>query len=526
MPEDATTVTTTATSKATPTPAGPSSESKAEGENGSLNEKDRGRDREKARGRDASPDSRKNTNGARERSRERGDDSKSDEPQRRRRRKRGWDLGPDSSKSESATPSNTDAAAQAAEVLRKQIEDAQKKQQELLKAGLIPDNPKQRELYVGNLQRGISAEMVQAFFNTSEVLKTHQAEGPPCLRVQLDSGGTFAFVEFRNPEVATAALATAGQMLLGRPVKTGRPRGYVDPSSGKVNEVAPASSSGTSSDVNKKAREIYVGNITVGVTHGMLMQLFESAVGGVAEINMNESGKYAFVEFKTPEHATKALSLDGMDLAGRKLRVGRPAGYNAGGMMPGPRLGFGAAPGFGLGMMGGVPGMHPALMANPALAAHITLQSLGIGAPTMGAPALQAALLQQFLNAQANMTNMNIAGLAGIRGLPGAVNMAATAAATAPVPMTMKAPSCEIILQNMITEKMLTDEREYKDCREDIRIECENYGDVFDVNIPKFGPDRGRVFVKFKTPEAAQKAIADLNGRKFDGNKVQASLRA
>jgi len=204
------------------------------------------------------------------------DDTKPAQP-RRRKKRRGWDVGAPSTDTTTTAPTaatGADIAAKAAALLQQQI----KLQQQAGAfggggGGVQADNPKQRELYVGNLQRGITQDMVLTFFNTHAILKPFANNGLPCVRAQLDSGGTFAFVEFRTPEIATAALAIGGEMLWGRPVKTGRPRGYVDPSSGSINNVAPAQQPNTS---NKKAREIYVGNITVGVTKEMLEQLFDT----------------------------------------------------------------------------------------------------------------------------------------------------------------------------------------------------------------------------------------------------------
>eukprot|EP00466_Bigelowiella_natans_P018139 jgi/Bigna1/77071/fgenesh1_pg.45_\ len=451
-----------------------------------------------------------------------------DPPRRRRKKQRGWDVGPSPANAPASTStpipaqssipaqnapaprsSAVDAAATAAALLKEQIAKAQ------LGVSNPADNPKQRELYVGNLQRGISGDMVHTFFNTHHVLQQYHKDGPPCVRVQLDSGGTFAFVEFRTPEIATKALGVNGENLVGRPIRTGRPRGYIDPNSGAVNDVAAASKN----DPNKKAREIYVGNITVGVTSDMLASLFDSALGPnvVAGCTMNDSGKYCFIEFKTPEIATRALQLNGMDLVGRPLKVGRPAGYNPGGGGVlgglGPSMGLTGTMGLGLGGIGAGAGL---LGAATGLG--------GFGGLAMRNPLMMAAGLQMQQAAAAaalsgglgGMMNINPAITSGITGIN--TTVATTTSSTVAPP-----PSQNIVLENMITEKMLQDEREYKECLEDIKIECEGFGEVANVTISKDGIDRGKVFVSFKTTKAAEAALKDLNGRVFDGNTVKAS---
>lgn len=52
----------------------------------------------------------------------------------------------------------------------------------------------------------------------------------PVVNVAMQPEGRFAFVEFRNPEMATASLELSGKVqLLGVSLSIGRPAGYVDP---------------------------------------------------------------------------------------------------------------------------------------------------------------------------------------------------------------------------------------------------------------------------------------------------------
>lgn len=60
----------------------------------------------------------------------------------------------------------------------------------------------------------------------------------------------------------------------------------------------------------------------------------------------------------------------------------------------------------------------------------------------------------------------------------------------------------------------------------DIREECEKYGTVLEMKIPRpSGGARqasgvGKIFVKFDTPESAAKALRALAGRKFADRTV------
>eukprot|EP00959_Pyramimonas_sp_CCMP1952_P076656 1602034-Pyramimonas_sp.AAC.1 len=81
----------------------------------------------------------------------------------------------------------------------------------------------------------------------------------------------------------------------------------------------------------KKQREIYVGNLTVGlVTTQMLRDLFNGALGAmdpesvvnppVCNLALDPSGKFCFVEFRTEELASLALHLDKVELCGRQIK--------------------------------------------------------------------------------------------------------------------------------------------------------------------------------------------------------------
>lgn len=61
---------------------------------------------------------------------------------------------------------------------------------------------------------------------------------------------------------------------------------------------------------------------------------------------------------------------------------------------------------------------------------------------------------------------------------------------------------------------------------EDVREECEKYGKVLEIKIPRpSGGSRqsngvGKIFVKFDGPTAASKALHSLAGRKFADRTV------
>ena len=98
-------------------------------------------------------------------------------------------------------------------------------------------------------------------------------------------------------------------------------------------------------------------------------------------------------------------------------------------------------------------------------------------------------------------------------------------------------------LLNMVTPEELIDNEDYEgtyesadeyhlangivlEICEDVKEECEKYGKVLDMKVPRpTGGSRqsngvGKIFVRFDTPESAGKALRALAGRKFADRTV------
>ncbi|KAK7609976.1 splicing factor u2af large subunit [Phyllosticta paracitricarpa] len=82
-----------------------------------------------------------------------------------------------------------------------------------------------------------------------------------------------------------------------------------------------------------------------------------------------------------------------------------------------------------------------------------------------------------------------------------------------------------LMLLNMVTAEELMDKDEYDEICEDVKEECEKYGQVVDLKIPRplHGKEEkgvGKIYIKYDTPESAQKALRALAGRKFADRTV------
>lgn len=81
-------------------------------------------------------------------------------------------------------------------------------------------------------------------------------------------------------------------------------------------------------------------------------------------------------------------------------------------------------------------------------------------------------------------------------------------------------------LLNMVTPEELMDNDDYEEIRDDIQEECEKFGKIISLKIPRpVGGSRqsagvGKIFIKYETPEGATKALRALAGRKFSDRTV------
>jgi len=110
-------------------------------------------------------------------------------------------------------------------------------------AGLLPVVPevivpnmknvnssKIRELYFGNLAAGRVTEQIMMEFLTPACMELPEYDarhGAPITKVSMASSGTFCFVEFQNPDMASRLIAVFDETeFFGRKIRVGRPANY------------------------------------------------------------------------------------------------------------------------------------------------------------------------------------------------------------------------------------------------------------------------------------------------------------
>ena len=332
-----------------------------------------------------------------------------------------------------------------------------------------------RELFVGNTPPGTSEMLLQQFLNGA--MRRVGLCGPhesPILNCRVNT--KFAFVELVNAEMANKTLNLNGIPFLGAILKVSRPSKYAGPpiptkTWQELTGQALPQGAVLDAEQEKVNRELFVGNTTPEMTEGMLREFLGNALEQVG-LNVTAgnpitacrvSGKFAFIELRTPQEAANALNLNNIPFMGTQLRVGRPSKWN------------------------GPPDTHgnwEDILAK-YMSGELQLGQGGVGAGGGNAPA---------------------------------------AAASGPG-NTSDAPVSRVVeLQNMLTEDDLKDETEFKEIMEDTKEECGQFGQLLNVHIPKAGePGVTKIFLEYASSDDAAKAIAGLAGRTFDGRKVQAT---
>eukprot|EP00930_Biecheleria_cincta_P084341 TRINITY_DN73825_c0_g1_i1.p1 TRINITY_DN73825_c0_g1~~TRINITY_DN73825_c0_g1_i1.p1 ORF type:complete len:588 (+),score=138.57 TRINITY_DN73825_c0_g1_i1:62-1765(+) len=271
----------------------------------------------------------------------------------------------------------------------------------------------------------------------------------------------------------------------------------------------------------KAQRELYLGNLPAGITGQQLMQ-FLNQVATAVKVNsmpgepvvgctMGGSGaNFAFVEFRTAEEAANGLRLNGVELLGCQLKVGRPKGYT------GPEAGAGGPMAIGdaakLGGLPGVPASGPptaidnrlCLCCIPTFVTEDRIKELLITFGQLKFYALQKDEDGKSVGVAffeyADMMTQQQARVA-LEGLELGSNKLKVLKPDQVIELGLVArdqklgarviPSKVIYLKNIVTLEDLADEAGYGEICADIRLEAEKFGAVVSIEVPRGGGGGG-----------------------------------
>jgi hypothetical protein len=171
----------------------------------------------------------------------------------------------------------------------------------------VPNLARQsRRLYVGNITYEANETNLQDFFNRKmvEMKIGTGGGGDPVIGVQINHEKSYAFVEFRSAEDATAAMAFDGIMFQSGPLKIRRPKDYTgsDLSAPMGVHVPGVVSTNVPDSINK----IFVGGLPTYLDENQVMELLKS-FGELKAFNLVRENGNGASKLKLPNSRAELL---------------------------------------------------------------------------------------------------------------------------------------------------------------------------------------------------------------------------
>ncbi|PJF18264.1 Mrd1p [Paramicrosporidium saccamoebae] len=298
--------------------------------------------------------------------------------------------------------------------------------------------------------------------------------------------------------------------------------------------------------LSKQARRVYVGEIPKNATEDEIADFFnqrmaanQSSTAGIYVLGVEIAGDrdYAFVDLRSPEEAELATKLDGEHFRGHQIIVRRTREYQTV-SNGGPETQAEPSENNQL-VISGIPKFLTEAHLKYLLAPFGQIKFLRVlHDESLGTETFGVAVLE--LDDPAVVEPMR-KGLDGfdlgehrlvVRKLPDCVDDEQVALALSLFSLTPgKAttdPSLVMQLLNMVTTDDLTNDQDYEDIIADIREECEQYGDIVTIHVPRPSLEHrvagiGKIFVEFRKVEDCMRAVSELSGRLFADRAVLSS---
>ncbi|KAH0909241.1 hypothetical protein HID58_032562 [Brassica napus] len=326
----------------------------------------------------------------------------------------------------------------------------------------------------------------------------------------------------------------------------------------------------------RHARRVYVGGLSPSANEQSVATFFSqamAAIGGnsagpgdaVVNVYINYEKKFAFVEMRSVQEASNAMTLDGIIFEGAPVKVRRPSDYNPalaatlGPSQPIPNLnlaavgltpgGAGALEGPDRLFVGGLPYYIPESQIRELLESLGALKGFDLvrdretgNSKGYAFCAYQDPAVTDIACAALNGITMGDKTLCVRRANQGANQTkpeqesvllhAQQQVAFQKIMLqqgTAAAAATKVVcLTQVVTEDELRNDEEYEDIVVDMRDEGGKFGALTKVVIPRPSSNGepvqgvGKVFLEYSETESSSRARNGMNGRKFGGNEVVA----
>ncbi|TMW55104.1 hypothetical protein Poli38472_013866 [Pythium oligandrum] len=326
-----------------------------------------------------------------------------------------------------------------------------------------------RRIYVGGIGEVAEQEITEFFNDVIDRALGERQEGGAVVSVYINRERHFAFVELKTIELTTACMNLDGVSFRGQPLKIRRPNDY-NPSNvpkdlGPIPQLNLAALGIVSTTVQDSPHKIFVGGIPYHLNDDQVKELLQAfgplkSFHLVKELNTNMSKGYGFCEYLDP-NVTDAACI----------------------------------------------GLNDMKLGDKTLTVRRAMSQENAKAVASAAGSVNSGLSMGLDPTTAALQTISMAGF-GL-GIPSA---------------PLGNPSRVIVLLNMVTADELEDDEEYNDILDDIKTECERFGPVLSLVIPRprdgYHTAVGKVFVEFADIASAQGASQELHGRGFANRTV------
>ncbi|XP_060843817.1 splicing factor U2AF 50 kDa subunit-like [Rhopalosiphum padi] len=312
----------------------------------------------------------------------------------------------------------------------------------------------------------------------------------------------------------------------------------------------------------RQARRLFIGNIPFGVTEVEMIKYFNQQLylSGIAESDSNPvlackiyvGNNYAFLEFRSASETTKSMCLDGIQFKGNYLKIQRPHEYQT-------TIGVTKSNPMTLDMMkydsssfdfetiqdsgnklfiGGLPRYLNEDQVIELLTSFGQLKTFNLVRDSVNYFSGDYAFCEYVDTAITDRVIDHLNGLL-FEGKNIVVHRAYNGAKEAKVEqllvpnqdsgLAVIGPPTEVLcLLNIITPNELKNDNEYEKILVDIREECNKYGSVRSLKIPRpiegiDVPGCGKVFIEFHYFGDCEKTLQALTGRTFNNRTVLTS---
>jgi len=306
---------------------------------------------------------------------------------------------------------------------------------------------------------------------------------------------------------------------------------------------------------SRQAKRLLIGNVPQGTDEDTLLQFFNQLLaplnvttGGpdpVAAVQLNTDKSLGLLEFKNTGDATVCLAFSGIEFGGNSIDIKRPKDYIV------PLVADDATEPEPGQISSNVPDTPNKVLISRLpdylqdeqviellksfgeLKAFVLVKdatddvSKGIAFCEYLDPSATDIAVEGLNNMELGDSALQVQrasiGMKQAAGVEMGVNAMAMMAGTTSADLE---PSRVLQLLNMVTPDELMDAEEYDEICEDIKEECQKYGKLIDLKVPRpSGGSRqtagvGKIFVRFETLDSSQNALKALAGRKFADRTV------